>query len=66
MAKKTMLRHIISKWGIMSIAMQNAYEKDNEVLDEDRTESDGSAVDDFFEETTTTVSPEDYTVSEEK
>lgn len=66
MAKKTMLRQIISKWGIMSIAMQNAYEKDNEVLDEDRTESDGSAVDDFFEETTTTVSPEDYTVSEEK
>lgn len=28
MAYKTMLRQLISKWGIMSIEMQNAYEKD--------------------------------------
>lgn len=30
MAMKTMLRQIISKWGIMSIKMQQAYEADNE------------------------------------
>ena len=28
MAYKTMLRHLISRWGIMSIEMQNAFEKD--------------------------------------
>lgn len=33
MAMKTMLRQLISKWGIMSIEMQNAYVKDNEVLE---------------------------------
>jgi len=35
MAYKTMLRQLISKWGIMSIEMQNAYEKDSAVLSED-------------------------------
>lgn len=34
MAYKTMLRQLISKWGIMSIEMQNAVEKDMSVLDE--------------------------------
>lgn len=34
MAKKTLLRQIISKWGIMSIEMQRAYEADMAVLDE--------------------------------
>ena len=34
MAYKTMLRQIISKWGIMSIDMQAAYEKDMGSLDE--------------------------------
>ena len=28
MAYKTMLRQLISKWGIMSIELQNAFEKD--------------------------------------
>jgi len=37
MAYKTMLRQLISKWGIMSIEMQNAYEKDSTVLKEDGT-----------------------------
>lgn len=32
MAKKTMLRQIISKWGIMSIQMQNAFENDNSFI----------------------------------
>lgn len=34
MAFKTMLRQLISKWGIMSIEMQTAYSKDMAVLDE--------------------------------
>lgn len=35
MALKTMLRQIISKWGIMSIDMQNAIEKDEAIIRED-------------------------------
>ena len=33
MAKKTMLRQIIGKWGIMSIEMQDAYTKDNSFVE---------------------------------
>ena len=35
MAKKTMLRQLISKWGIMSIQMQKAYQGDMAVIRED-------------------------------
>lgn len=35
MAKKTMLRQLISKYGVMSIDMQNAYESDMAVIHED-------------------------------
>lgn len=35
MAYKTMLRQLISKWGIMSIDMQNAYESDMALINED-------------------------------
>ena len=35
MAKKTMLRQLLSKWGIMSVEMLTAYDKDMTVLDED-------------------------------
>ena len=35
MALKTMLRQIISKWGIMSIDPQNALDKDMAVIHED-------------------------------
>lgn len=35
MGFKTMLRQLISKWGIMSVEMQTAYEKDNAVVNED-------------------------------
>ena len=35
MACKTMLRQLISKWGIMSVELQNAYEKDMSVIHED-------------------------------
>lgn len=34
MAKKTLIRQLISKWGIMSTEMQTAYEKDMAVIDE--------------------------------
>lgn len=37
MALKTMLRQLISKWGIMSIDMQKGYESDMGVLHEDGT-----------------------------
>lgn len=34
MAKKTLLRQLISKWGMMSLSMENAYQGDMAVLDE--------------------------------
>lgn len=37
MAIKTMIRQLISKWGIMSIEMQRAYESDQAVIREDGT-----------------------------
>ena len=37
MALKTMLRQLISKWGIMSIELQDAYIKDNAVIKDDGT-----------------------------
>ena len=35
MAKKTMLRQLISKWGVMSIELQNAFENDNSAIETD-------------------------------
>ena len=35
MAKKTLIRQLIGKWGIMSVVMQQAYERDMAVVDED-------------------------------
>ena len=35
MAKKTLIRQIISKWGVMSIEMSKAFESDMAVIDED-------------------------------
>lgn len=37
MAKKTMLRQLISKWGVMSIEMREAFEKDETIIREDGT-----------------------------
>lgn len=37
MAKKTLIRQLIGKWGIMSVEMQQAYEKDMAVIEEDGT-----------------------------
>lgn len=33
MSKKTMLRQIISKWGVMSVEMQNAFDKDDKAIE---------------------------------
>ena len=37
MAKKTLLRQLISKWGIMSVEMEKAYVGDQGVIKEDGT-----------------------------
>ena len=37
MARKTMIRMLLSKWGIMSVEMQQAYVNDMSVIDEDGT-----------------------------
>ena len=39
MAYKTMIRQLISKWGVMSIDMQTAYEADYAVINEDGTKN---------------------------
>lgn len=65
MAYKTMLRQLISKWGIMSIEMQRAYEGDMAEVHEDgtkqyvdnQTESDG--VEDIYIDATVSDSAED-------
>ena len=44
MALKTMLRQLISKWGIMSIDLQNAIDKDMAVIHEDGNELYGLGV----------------------
>lgn len=41
MAKKTLLRQIISKWGVMSIEMQTAFERDDNAL---RFNDDGTLI----------------------
>jgi len=46
MAKKTMLRQLISKWGVMSIEMREAFEKDETILKEDGTYQYVTEIDD--------------------
>lgn len=62
MAYKTMLRQLISKWGIMSIEMQSAYEGDMAVINEDGSKNYVETAEDeniieatVIEETTTPV-----------
>lgn len=45
MAFKTMIRQLISKWGIMSIDMQNAYENDSKAMSEADMVSDDDGAD---------------------
>jgi recombination protein RecT len=50
MAFKTMLRQLISKWGIMSIDMQNAISSDMAVINEDGTKDYVDNKDDVIEQ----------------
>ena len=49
MAYKTMLRQLISKWGVMSIELQNAIDADMAIINEDGTkdyvDNDDSVID---------------------
>ncbi len=65
MAFKTMLRQLISKWGIMSIEMQMAYEGDMAEIREDGTNSyidnqpEGDSADNNYVDTTVSNGAED-------
>lgn len=62
MAFKTMLRQLISKWGIMSIDLQKAFEADIEAEQKESAQFvENETIDDFFENTET---PEEV-ISEE-
>ena len=66
MAIKTMLRQLISKWGIMSIDFQKAYEADMGVLRDDNTVEYVDNVDyDFDAETDAGSLPEAFDVDTE-
>ena len=49
MAYKTMIRQLISKWGVMSIDMQTAYEADYAVINEDGTKNYVESEADYIE-----------------
>lgn len=57
MAKKTVIRNMLSKWGILSIEMQEAYSKE---IEASPTSQDGS------EEIPIDLTPEDYSVGDEQ
>lgn len=66
MAYKTMIRQLLSKWGIMSIEMQEAYVKDMGVIDEsgkvdyiDNSRSSESSGDSVYEAAEAEVASED-------
>lgn len=65
MAFKTMLRQLISKWGIMSIEMQRAYEGDMAEIREDGTnqyvdnQPEDNGVEDVYVDTTVSDGAED-------
>lgn len=60
MAEKTMIRQLISQWGIMSIDMQKALETDYETEQKDNTEYvENETVDNFFEEKPEEVKPDE-------
>ncbi len=58
MACKTMLRQLISKWGIMSIELQEAYEKDMSLIHEDGKVEYPDSTQPVTEEETTEPEPE--------
>jgi recombination protein RecT len=74
MAYKTMIRQIVSKWGIMSVEMENAYAGDMAVLDENGNpeyidnvpDAPEKGVDVFAENKTEDITVEAVDVTEEK
>lgn len=58
MAYKTMLRQLISKWGIMSIDMMNAMDSDMAVINEDGTKNYVETEDDIIEAEATEIPAE--------
>ena len=61
MAEKTMLKQLISKWGIMSIDLQTAFERDDALLHEDGSyEYVDNSADQNIIDTTVTVKEEKY------
>ena len=66
MACKTMLRQLISKWGIMSIDLQSAIEKDMAVIHDDNTVDyvDNNVIDDDSAEVIDTEAAEPEPASE--
>jgi recombination protein RecT len=67
MAMKTLVRQLISKWGIMSVDMQNAYDADSKAMDEQNGmfDSGEAAEEDFFGNSEGLDKP-DVTDAEEK
>jgi recombination protein RecT len=61
MAYKTLLRQLISKWGIMSIEMQNAFEGDMAVINEDGTKNYVETEDNIIDVEATPITEEDTT-----
>ena len=59
MAKKTLLRQLISKWGITSIELQNAIENDNEDFERDDIVTNEPIVTNKLESETEKISFED-------
>lgn len=59
MAYKTMLRQLISKWGIMSIEMQDVYSKDMAVINENGETEYVDTIDATYTEVEQTE-PEDF------
>ena len=67
MAKKTMLRQLIGKWGIMSVEMQRAYVADGAVVDNDgnpTSYNEGDFVEVDNQEPTTEETPQQVAQSE--
>ena len=65
MAYKTMLRQLISKWGIMSIEMQTAFDNDMAVIHEDGTKNYVESDDSYFNNKAEVVEVEAEEVLEE-
>ena len=67
MAEKTLIKHLLSKWGILSTELIAAIDADNSVINEDGTKNYVETEDDFIEAEATEVqeTPEEITENSE-